>query len=233
MPPAIIEVKSSEQQTKRVERQQSEITRLADYLRTDRTTIRDYEVTRRESTIEYIAHCSELNKLLQEATTTGFGFSEVERGLYYYVEMQEKKARFQSIIGSLPHPPIVCFLNMFRQSNIGYYPFTLSIEDPETVFKFYDGQSRIFVLIDPDVIRSKIQAHGLTVEFEEDDEWFLSITAGPNDNSSRNQLGAMKVGRHFFNRIPFEFISLDWLIEETIDGFNNPPTEVLRDRQHS
>ena len=81
-PPIIIEVKSSDHQSKRIERQQSQATQLADYLRTNKTTIRDFKVTRRESTIRYIDHCSELNKLLQEANTHGFGFSEVEQGFW-------------------------------------------------------------------------------------------------------------------------------------------------------
>jgi uncharacterized protein YcgL (UPF0745 family) len=223
----IIEMKSSHYQSKRIEKQQSKGTQLSEYFRTDKATIGGYKVTRKESTIEYIDHCSELNKLLQEANTQGFGFSEVEQGLYYYVEMQEDKARNQSIARSFSHPPMFFFLNMSQDTNFGYYPFTLSIEDPETIFKFYTDQIRILVFIDPDVIKSKFQAHGFMTEFDDDEKWFLTITAESNNNSSCNQYGPMAVGRFYFFRIPLEFISLDWLIGETIYTCKNPPIETL------
>jgi hypothetical protein len=223
----IIEMKSSHYQSKRIETQQSKGTQLSEYFRTDKATIGGYKVTRRESTINFIDHCSELNNLLQEAITHGFGFSEVEQGLYYYVEMQEDKARNQSIVRSFSHPPMFFFLNMSQDTNFGYYPFTLSIEDPEIVFKFYTDQIRILVFIDPDVIKSKFQAHGFKAEFEDDEKWFLTITADSNDKSNYNQYGPMAVGRFYFFRIPLEFISMDWLIGETINTCKNPPIETL------
>jgi hypothetical protein len=231
MPKTIIEVKSSKKQNKRVKRQQTELTRLAEYFKTDKGIIGGYEVIRTDSAIEYIAYCSELNALLQGAKTNCFGFKEIEQGLYYYVETQENIARFRSIINGLPHPPIVYFLNTFRQNNIGYCPFTLLIEDPEIVYKFYDGQILIFVLIDPNVIKSKIETHELTVQFEKDDEWFLTITDKKDSNSGRHQPRSMTLGTYFFNRIPLEFMSLDCLIEDAIQRFQNPPTSASIETQ--
>ena len=150
----------------------------------------------------------------------------IRQGLYYYVETEEDTARTQSIARSFPHPPMFFLLNMSQDNNFGYYPFTLSIEDPENVFKFYTDQIRILVFIDPSVIKSKFRTHGFIAEFEDDDEWFLNVIAESNNNPSRNHIGPMKVGKYLFNRIPLEFISLDWLIGETISWFNNPPLGI-------
>jgi hypothetical protein len=231
-PPAIIEVKRSKHQNKRVNRQQAETVRLATYLRTSSTTVDGYKVARIDSAIEYIDHCAEFNDLLREATTNGFSYREVEQGLHYYIETQKNEALLQSIIGSLSCLPIAYILSMFRQSNVGYYPFTLSIEDPEFVYKFYNHQIAILILIDPDIVKSKIAAYGFTAEFEKDGEGVLKIIAkrsGSPNHNKQNPGEGIKVGRHFFDRIPFEFISLDWLIGEAIHMLKNYPTDLVID----
>lgn len=225
--PGIVEIKLSNNQSARVDRQEQKAFELVDYLNTDHTQREGWSVTRRVLSAIFEDHVDEINHLLEVAVREGYAFGKIEEGLYYYTETSENKSDFASIIkNNLPNPPIAYFLNGIKYSCTGYFPFTLSIRDPEILFDFYQGNIIIIVLVDRDVITTKIRSQGLDVSFEQGNDWVLSI----ENPETVKRTGPLVLGRFLFDRIAFEFLSLDWILTETIYQAKNPP-EVLFSNQ--
>lgn len=225
-PALFMEIKSSVYHSKRTERQQAELEKVAEYLHTDTIERNGYHVTRVSSHQEARDYVVELNQLVTEALKVGFGFVEIEKGLSYYVEYieaQYDQDRLKSIVQGLKNPPMAFYLNMFKYSMPGYYPFSLLIRDPEAAFEFYNGRLLIFVFIDPETISARLSRDGLKVKFENNEKWAFSVTH--TDPERTNDFGPMQVGQYFWGRVACEFLSLDWFLDEIIYRFNHAPMQ--------
>lgn len=68
------------------------------------------------------------------------------------------------------------------------------------------------VIVDFEVMSAKFESHGLKMALVEDEDVALIITnTGPNRANDRWDL---VLSRHFFERLGYEFLSLDWFVEE-------------------
>jgi hypothetical protein len=55
---------------------------------------------------------------------------------------------------TLHHQRLVLFVNdMKYQHNLAYYPFPLCFRDPEALFRFYNGELLIYVVIDMERVK--------------------------------------------------------------------------------
>ena len=142
VPPVIVEIKSSNNRSDRVERQSQKADELVDYLNTGQTKKGQMSIHRRRSITDFRDHVEELNNLLDLAVSGGHVFAKIEEGLFYYIETNENESDLALIIKSnIPNPPITYHLNSLKYSCTGYSPFALSICRPESLFNFYRGCS--------------------------------------------------------------------------------------------
>ncbi len=229
----ILEVKSSKHSNRRTRRQQRKLDGLASFLSADSDTPTDYflegweawRVIRYDLRSEEADHREKLNYLIRRAYRKGFASHEVEPGLYY-AALKGHMSRFHRFASSLKRritgAPQVWYLNMCKSWVPGYRPLVLSIQDAEALFDFYNGALSLLVIIDPQVIEDTLSASGLAVSFEPKEDIALEVKC--QAPSEAGDLGPMRVGRIFFQRIPFEFLSLGWALREIIAIYLQTPT---------
>lgn len=218
----IVEVKSGDVDRSRNQRQMTELKKISDYLREDEVQglYGIEEVVRRQShSEEQIDRRNVMNTLITRSYAEGNVMAQAEEGLYYFVAGDSNFDVFDNVPSDAK--PLVMFVNDLKFENVGYYPFTLSIDDPDHWFDFFDGKFVLAVIIDLNVMRQKYTEAGWNVSLIDDEEqpWALHLTdrAGADGEPSE-----IKVSRHFWGRIAAEFASLDWLIKQTI----MPPPDI-------
>jgi hypothetical protein len=158
-----------------------------------------------------------LNKIINRAinSSTGFCLEQVEHGLYYGVANLETERFFNAITKitgiNNPNKYIICNVNELKRTGIGYYPFSLSIYDPNAWYSFYAGQLVIVILVSSEVIENRIQSHGGSLKLDLHHDFALEIS-----DMNQNGTGKHMVSKHFLGRLFHEFISLDWFLDEII-----------------
>lgn len=213
--PLTIEVKSgrSSKNNARAQRQLTRINKILSYLVEDSTEglYSSYEgiTMYRHAMVEKERHHRrKLGLLLDNAfrlkqSTT----KKIENGLYYNVTFT--KEGIERELKKLPKNGSWCafFVNDFMQVKEGYYPFTLTIKNPEILLEFYEGNFLIMVFVDIDLIRQKVEDAGYKMIFEPGGDYCLRL---------ENEEAQLAISSHFFRRISAEFVSLDWMIQEFI-----------------
>jgi len=168
-------------------------------------------------------HQKRVGSLASQAIFSGRNMMrKIEEGLYYH--MGVTSSSIEKDMKTLPRSAkLLChFVNMEKQLKQAYYPFTLSISNPEALFDFYDGQLSITIFVDLNVVESFFVQRGFSVKFLDDETYFLYL-----DHPTANIRHA-QVSVHYVGRLFAEFLSLRWMIEETSDRILNStmPTEA-------
>jgi hypothetical protein len=104
---------------------------------------------------------------------------------------------------------------------MGYRPFALTIEDPEIAYDFYAGNMVLIAFIEIDVLLARFRSRGLNATYLTDDDWCISAVV-TFDNGSTSE---MRIGTHIFGRLFYEFLSLEWFVEENIPRSRLSPDE--------
>ena len=202
----------------RGDKQERALAKVQSYLITDeatdlygnRGTYRRFAVSSDER-----HHRAELNTLIADAHKSGVAFSEVERGLFYVCT--ERSTTLTSVAleirGKCLDTPIVAMVNEAKYDQLGYFPFTLSIEDPDALIRFWDGSLFIAVVLDPAALHEQFAQRGYRASLDLNS---LRPLAVYSSRSTRPDGLLMNVGFHYFNRLFVEFLSLDWMIGETL-----------------
>ena len=107
-------------------------------------------------------------------------------------------------------PPIVAMINTYKYDFSGYIPFILSIRNTDAFIAFLRGELIITVAVDPSVIIQRFRDLGFDIEFKDDEKWAIRVTCAKHEDFY------MMAGRHFFDRLFTEFLSLDWFMNELI-----------------
>jgi hypothetical protein len=214
----VFEVKTKKIFSKRNCRQEEALKALSEYLLTDKTdNLYGIGKMKRESMgFPEVNYIDKLNELIEIAYKRGYCTKEIENGLFYSVITNTENDDFIKLILEKVKKPYVVFINQAKYETVGYYPFTLSIEEPELLLSFYRGDMLITVCIDMDVMTNELLKHGLKLSIEEDSEGeeFPFVIA---DSASIDLKDIyMRISRHFFGRIAFEFLSLKWFIDEIV-----------------
>lgn len=218
-----IEVKSNINLSDKDKKQLKKMRDIVNYIYTDKTDelygtkidAKRFPVKNKE-----VNHIQEINNLIKKAFIKGGCWEEVEEGLYYCVMLDFYQEYLSDILQRLKKPAICEIVNNFKYSNTAYYPFTLSIDDPEILFKFYCDDFVVIIFVDTEIIEKRFNDIGLKVEFNFDSEYIMSIQSLTELNYP--EIKEIRVGVHFFNRIYTEFTSLEWVIKETIVKAENP-----------
>ncbi len=221
--PLIFEMKSGKVRNDRTERQLNGIEKIVNYWNTDRAEglYKDnFDMMRIDAHSTDTHHREKLNEIIRVALAKGKNWLEVENGVYYYVAKDFDITDVDAIISKCVGELFIFYVNEAKYSNTAYYPFSLSIEDPDAFLEFYAGELSIFVLIDTAVIVSKLASKGLAVSFESDEPFAMDLTFMGAEGEDKANF--MKISRHMFGRIACEFMSLNWLLEEIISKASNP-----------
>lgn len=217
-PPILLEVKKKSALNQRGRKQVERLEKLSRYLHTDEIVGLYGEnnpaiMRRRGAHAPEVEYSLQMTHLILEAYETGSAFTEVEKGVVYYVEAASAHSKLSEVIQRLNSQPIAILLNTAKYISHAYYPFTLSIRDAKALYSFYNGDYTVVILVDTQVIREKVTAWGMNLEASEDPNVIFRLTPQQAHDDLPDYVD---IGRHFFNRIFFEFVSLDWLLEEII-----------------
>jgi hypothetical protein len=153
-----------------------------------------------------------VNEVINEAISQGAAMRRAEKGVFYFASNVRREKDLGEYFGApeFAGQPIVAFANDFKFSNTGYFPFTLSIVDPNALAMFYAGELVIATMVDSALMIDKFQEKEIECTLLDGQEYVLELKP-PGDN----EVGAYKVSSHFFNRLFIEFLSLDWFVSET------------------
>lgn len=222
----IIEVKSTNNISAKDEVQLRKIKKIADYLNNDRADElygRYPNVIRTTACSPDCSHSAILNSLIERSYSEKMVCSKVEKGLWYCVATEYAPDVFDKTINSFKGAPACVFLNASKFEPINaYYPLTLSISNAEALYNFYSGNISIIVLVDLEIIRERFSANGINVTFYEDSEYALKLSKGK---------GEVRVSRHLFGRIFYEFMSLEWFMEEMIHKIEDTSSGFMNNRE--
>ena len=225
---SLLEVKSGTQKFKGHKKQTNKRLKLERYLGTDKVEDLHFvgqNMLRVSAHSPEEDHLSEINNLLKQALQIGYSdLLEVEKGLAYYVDTEYSDDRGEKLLRAMNEmmgqPRVV----MPRFSKLGYIPFVLSIINPDTAFNFYNGDLVIIVIFDLNAIIDRFASYNLFIEYLNDKTYFFKIK---NKSPGNGKLDEMTVSRYLFDRICYEFLSLDWLIEELAYRMNKSLYEAL------
>ncbi|HMF85866.1 MAG TPA: hypothetical protein VK598_05895 [Nitrospiraceae bacterium] len=217
------EVKTGERLGKRGTRQLKNLDELVNYLRDD-TTIAEFDgqtvPMKRVALAAPEAHHREaLNRLIAHSVKAGSSYIEAEEGLYYIVE-RSNHFLLPEVTAKVKGQSLVANINAFKHNNVAFYPFTLSLQDPKSLYDFYTGEFVLIVVVDSARLCGLLEPHNLSIELLHDEDWACSITKNIHPDASADEIMGVKVGVHFWTRLPVEFMSLEWFVAELIAKFH-------------
>lgn len=208
--PVMIEVKSSQNENARTDRQAETLHLIQDYLQTDTgLDVRGAPRLRRvAASMPEVSHGDYLNSLIAEAMRTGQAVGEPEPGLTYLAVSARGAVPFERLskIGEAR----VFDLNHEKAnaSWMSYQPFTLLIRDPEHLFAFLHGKLTLMVILDIEVLRKLVADRGWRLSLVDSGGWSWVIERSTPGGEER-----LQVSRHFEGRIGMECTSLRWILQ--------------------
>jgi hypothetical protein len=217
----LIELKSGRGGSRsRTARQSEALERVSNYLRTDVRQAEDGSTWRRESIMSHpVHHFDTVARLIAELPRSGSLLREIEPGLEYgVIEYREgynlsTMAMLDKLKKATHHRRVFFFVNELKyQHGLAYYPFPLCFRDPEVLFRFYNGELLIYVIIDMDRVNELLVSHRLSVRLSDRDFFFWEIVPLADEERSWH------ISSHMVERLAGEFLRLDWLLENTVIG---------------
>jgi hypothetical protein len=189
---------------------------IMEYLRTDvRETENGYQM-RIAPKEESRHHFEAITRLMREVPESGWKTEEIEAGLYYVAisccapESAVKEA-FEAITDFASRSWCIISVNELKEVVRGYYPFPLAIRDAECLYRFYNGEFVVNVMVDMGYVNRSIADGGIRVEFA-DDGWKIEPLL-------RDDLwGERYVSQRAVGQIAGEFLSLRWFIDNMLLG---------------
>lgn len=177
-----------------------------------------------------INYVNELNELIKSSFDLGVGSKIVEDGVIYlvvytkadksvlnnYMQVLMAKGNFD-IMGSI-FPDI-------KEWSV-YYPFTLSIIEPQSIFDFVSGEMTIFVLIESRNLIKQFAEEGYNVKVDCVNKTIIFL----GSTIPGIKPAIKKVNNIFFNRIFYEFISPYWLVNEVLSRERYVQSQIQSDK---
>ncbi len=208
--PAVIEVKSSKNRNKRVERQLESIRKIHKYLEEDVGEVGGVEGMKRvELHDEERHHGKAFNKALDLSKDRPYVKLNPEKGLHYIVLNTDHEKDFDEVFKGL-EKPVMYMLNEAKteQRWDNYYPFVLSIKDPTNLYRFIAGDVYVLVAISSVVLKDMASDIGYDLEVSDNVAFIFSKPIDGCDEPFRSI-----VSEHFSGRLGLEFMTLEWFFE--------------------
>ncbi|CAI2094159.1 Uncharacterised protein [Serratia fonticola] len=216
--PFLIEVKSSSNVNKRIERQKASLEKITNFITTDEAKgFRGIPLIKREAMnlpAEY--HVKALNDCLRECKENGYSVVEPEKGFHIVAvreyDPQEIKDKFDFITSETQ----CVYLNDIKNASqwMPLSPFTLLIEDESDLCDFISGDLSIFCFISLDEMKKTSESEGVELVIDLDGDYSLLFKKFNDDM-------IWGVSRQMLLRVSLEMLSMSWLIRANIQKFNN------------
>lgn len=232
--PLLIEVKSSKNKNERLGRQLESIRKLHEYWATDEIEglYGVPRTTRVAPSLKEIEYSADLNELIAQSASQDCAWKVVEPGLAYVVMRRFDETAFEQATNGMLRP-VLGILNQDKFSGLwaSYRPYTIAIRDVDSVLDFALGHYSIIVIYDEAAV----------FRYAEDKGYLASLVAEHNDqfpefidprqhlyrfsktpsNSDNSGPAIFYVSLHFMLRSQFEFVSIKWLVEASIENIED------------
>jgi len=224
-----IEVKSSDNVNKRVQRQKDNAEKLFDYLSND-VSIGLYQenlvMQRIESSSLDVDYIKDFNLLIARCNGKGIKAKIFEKGMLCIVAHNhfDKKKLDKIVSESDLKKPFGFNINSHKFTEQGYYPFSLSFEKSESYWDFIIGGLNILFLVDLNVIEDIATKNGFKVNVTGNMDYGLDFI----NVSNSIPVEKIKMSHHYINRTVMEFASLKWLTEQTFNQFDKVKEMVAK-----
>ena len=209
-----VEMKSSELDNSRIQRQKTKSEKLFNYLEKGETTELyglDGNFIRQSMMTPERHYSKKLNLLIDKTRKTGIAHSLIEPGLIYFVcrfsDSVEKELDIVKKKYDLEQP-LFHSLNSNKFPGEGYYPFSLSLRS-DNYNDFILGEFIVLIILDLKKVEAISLNKGFTSKYVENKEWVLEFYTSEGTQ-------ALIVSYHLLGRIFTEFVSPTQLFE---DGF--------------
>lgn len=213
--PFLLEVKKSKATSKTAERQLEDLKKISEYLKNDISTdIRGGDISQRisKSTNE-TSNKIKINQNLKKTKQHGYCLSRIEDGLYCMSHLRniDFSQMDMSLLENLERP-IVFPLNQFKneEDHSLFYPYSLSINDPEIFANFLCGQFFIYFFIDFKIIENQAKTRNINVSPISE---YLGLEVWSEDLPTAYSYTLMKA--------IVEFTSIQWAIDELCNIYSS------------
>ena len=206
--PHIIEVKSGKLDS-RGKRQLKYIRQLNEFYATDEIeNFRGFDKVKRIiSDFDEVCYVDIFNDCAVEAIKNGFSLRNPEDGLHY-LAISTSEVEISKIVGGLNlTDPLVFLLNEAKSNRVWepYNPYVLSFVNEEALWEFVWGGLVVIVIYDLDVMKRLAEQEGREIKFSSLESNYAFEIWEPGGG------GSIKMGKHLFNRLAYDFSSPLWL----------------------
>jgi hypothetical protein len=210
--PYLIEVKSSENTNRRVERQTEDIRSIHSYLVTDQAlNVRGVpHVKRIEHCVPEKNYIDMLDAAIGTALQEGLFVADLEAGTRLIVLGNVRRPDHSKILAKVfagMEQPNIYMLNVAKNEQAWgcYYPFTLSLKTPDHLYAFLHGDVFVIVAFDLPRIQSLAAGLGLTFSVLDEPIWVYQFEHSVTGSTSQ-------ISSHFATRMAFELLSWEWVL---------------------
>lgn len=164
-------------------------------------------------------HFEQATRMMTTLPHAGWLMEEVEPGLHYVlIDCARNTLEYNSIFGDVLSRGCSSVINVneIKEQRLAYYPFPLSIQNPNALFRFYNGEFVMFVIVELDRVNEVLSRHSMRATFTGNDEYPWLITSNGTDVVP--ELRTSYVGFHPVGRLAAEFLCLAWLLENMVAG---------------
>lgn len=210
--PQLIEVKSSLNKNRRVERQTEDIRTLHDYFDMDEATnIRGFSRVRRVAlALPEQNYLATLDAAVSDALRNGISVLNLESSTRLIVIGDYVDRDYSALLNGM-EKPVVYILNQAKNSGAwgSYYPFCLSLQTPDNLYAFLHGDVYVIVAFDLAQIQNMAASLGMFLSSLDDTDFVYQLQRSIGGSPGS---GFVKLSRHFANRIALELLSWDWVL---------------------
>ncbi len=160
---AIVEAKTGRTLNQRGKRQLEANEKIRENLLMDRIVGLygfDHEFHRIDLVHPEVSHTRTLQAMIDETIENGACYRHVEPGLHYIVDSSEDFEGFTRAVEAINGGLYVCMVNELKGHNTGYYPFTLSIANPNHVYAFYNGEFVLTIVVELEYVSQYFHSQG-------------------------------------------------------------------------
>ncbi len=230
--PHVIEVKSSQNSNKRVKRQIESIEKIHCYFENDLGSIGGLDGMRRVAfPDDEKHHNAEINDVIRTLVNEKSCKICPEPGLHYMGIQTGTVTDYDNLFDGIKEP-LVYMLNQAKTDGRwdNYYPFTLSIRDAESLYRFLTGEVYLFVVIDGSILKAMFKDIGfdLDIVMSEDAGFVFSKVVDGYEEPF-----VYIASEHYVGRLGLEFISLKWFLEKEEFMLKEMEDELLGQLQNA
>jgi hypothetical protein len=201
----------------RTARQMAASKHIGDYLATDKREA-DGGLYQRVSVLgEPTHHFERATRMMVSLPQGGWLLEEVEPGLHYVlIDCRRKTEGYEEIFGDLfkRGRSFLLSVNDMKKEQRAYYPFPISIRDPNALYRFLNGEFIMLVIVDLDQVNRQLSRQSMSISGSGQDEYPWMVTLEGSDVPV--ELRESFVGIHPIGRLAAEFMSLEWLIDNLV-----------------